>query len=326
MSNRPEPLNLAAQAVVHSRMHSTSEAAHVILGGTKADAYWGFSFSDFASRFHAGLVDCIGNPRLAPWRAAVDFTPEDYVELAAAVDGMDVVKNPGDHLTHPEALEFVRRSDVYGLHGPIGSGKDTVADALAPHGFQRFSFADPLRVAASMVYGIPMRLFFDRELKDAPLPNSKLSPRRINQLMGTEVVRKIYEDTWARRVTLRMASAKLDLTTITRIAPERISVAGGIKSIVPDIRFENEAQLVRQVGGRIGLLSRPANETGKAADIAKGNGHSSENGISRASSDFQLVNQGTLEQFQGYVLKTMLRPVQAANPEATSQPRQRRRP
>jgi hypothetical protein len=284
---------------------TTTQAAHIILGGLDTEAFWGFEFEDFVHQFQERLARDIGAPLRAPWRGAIDFTAQDYVDLRRAADGLDFTPNPAELLDEAMATEFIRRSDVLGLNGPIGCGKDTAAEALEPHGFVRASFAEPLRLAGSMVYGIPPRYFVDRELKETALPNSRMTPRRVLQLMGTEVCRSIHEPIWVKRMLLRVASAMHDLNDHSRHHPERISGAGGIRVVIPDVRFQNEADFVRHIGGRVVRISRPELDVERIT-ATKGAGHSSESGVSQHPTDIYLVNAGTKEQFQRSVVQSLM--------------------
>jgi hypothetical protein len=293
------------------RTHSIADAACVILGSTQTESYWGFSFESFTSRFHSKLHEVIGDPRLAPWLKAIDFTSDDYVELEQSRAAHDFTSDPATHMDEQLALEFARRSDILGMHGPIGSGKDTAADSLAPHGFVGMSFSDTLRIAATLIYGIPPRYFLARDLKGTPLPNSTMSPRRVLQLLGVEVIRSIHEPTLVKRTLLRMASAMHDLPGYARNAPQRISAAGGIRAVLRDVRVQNEADTVRNLGGRIAWVSRPSLDVAKVAATA-GYNHSTEAGITSAASDIRLLNVGSLEAFQAEAARTLIREMPAS--------------
>lgn len=322
----------AAQAAVkppRRRLYTTAEAAHLILGGTDTQRFWGFEFADFLGKFQDRLNDHIGYPMLTPWRHDIDFTAEDYIELARAKDSLDFTRNPAESMDEPQAVGFARRCDLLGMNGAIGSGKDTVGEALEPHGFVRMSFAEPLRIAGAMVYGIPLRYFLDRKLKEFPLPNSRMTPRRVLQLMGTEVCRSICEPLWVKRALLRMASPMDNLAGYAASNSNRLSRDNGIRVAIPDVRFQNEADFVRKLGGRIVMISRPSAEANKAAAL-HGAGHASESGISGAASDIALVNTGTLESFRAHAAKTLTQSFtqsfDAAATESTVRPVPRRKP
>jgi hypothetical protein len=289
------------QKDVKSSIFSTHVAAHVILGGTQGSLYWGFGYEDFASRFHHGVVNRIGDPLAAPWRNALGFATSDYIELDRAMKSMDFSPDPANHLDENMAKEFMQLSDFLGIAGPIGAGKDTAADVWVSEGFAKISFADPLRLASSILYGIPLRYFNQRELKEEPLPNSSLSPRRVLQMVGGDVCREISDQIWVKRAKLRAASALLDINGYFRNALNKRSAKGGIKVVIPDVRYQNEADFVRSLGGRVVRINRPSLIAQVLA--AAGGGHSSEAGFTADRTDIHLVNDGSVDRFRADALR-----------------------
>jgi hypothetical protein len=304
-------------------MFTTAQAAHVILGGTDTDAYWGFTFDEFVAKLQAAMVKHIGNPADAPWRKHLDYTASDYLELQQLLEGMDFVKDPADRMDMPMASAFARRCDIVGMHGGvngIGVGKDTVANALKPHGFVAMSFADTLKASLSMAYGVPLRYVTERSLKEAPLPGTQSTPRRLMQLWGTEVGRSITPTLWLKRHQLRVASAMFDLSAIAKSHPERISGTNGIRVSVPDVRFPDEGAYVRDLGGFVAWISRPSLAS-VAATLS--NGHVSEAGIPRHPTDMELVNEGPMAEFQATATRAVLSrftPAEAATARRIARP------
>lgn len=291
---------------IQSRLLSTSQAAHVILGGTRTERYWGFTFQSFVDQLQAQMAKNLGRPEAAHWRGLLDFTPEDYRELDQVIEQLDQVRNPAHHLDPAAALAFAKRCDVIGMHGGIhgiGVGKDTAADALKPYGFVSMAFADGLKASASLAYGIPMRYFTERSLKQEPLPGGQLSPRRVMQLWGTEIIRGIRDDIWLKRHLLQVASASLNLPAIGKSAPERLSAAGGIRVCIPDVRYPNEGAYVHELGGFTAWISRPSLA---AVGASLSHGHSSEAGIPPHPSDVHLVNDGSKADFQAKAVTALL--------------------
>ncbi len=123
---------------------------------------------------------------------------------------------------------------LIGIAGPAGVGKTSIARQFEKEeGFMIMSYAQPLKAALTALTGFPMEFFTDIKLKETPLEFGK-SPREMMQLMGTEFVREmISEDFWTWRMRQRIES--LPTANI----------------VIDDIRFDNEAQLVRDMGGTI---------------------------------------------------------------------------
>lgn len=165
---------------------------------------------------------------------------------------------------------------LIGLAGRAGAGKDTVADYLwEKHGFMKTAFAEPLRAAASSIFGVHPRLFLDREMKEKALDYWGMSPRRMLQLLGNEAVKPVFgPDLWAKRwaLTYQMFAETDDIT-------------------VTDARFDLEAALIRNLGGVVVYIDRPG--VSVSAEAAS---HSSENGLSDCYIDFVIDNSGTKEE------------------------------
>lgn len=127
---------------------------------------------------------------------------------------------------------------VYGIIGPIGHGKSTVARYLADtHGFVEANFALPLKETVAAVYsrlGVEPRHFLGtQEDKAEPIERlGGITGRRILELVGTNGFRAAYEDTW------------LDIGfDVIHANDDRV--------VVGDLRFPNEAAAVRKRSGKI---------------------------------------------------------------------------
>lgn len=166
----------------------------------------------------------------------------------------------------------MRDAPVIGIHGRARSGKDTVAHfILSTRGGHVYSFADPIR-AMLRPLGIDMSDPYWLARKEDDIPALGVSPRRLMQTLGTE---------WGRELI------NPDLWLI--LAKQRL-LAYGAGMIIPDVRFENEAEWIRSQGGRIIHVTRPGN-----VSVAP---HASEGGVQLKDEDFRIINGGTLEDLQ----------------------------
>lgn len=175
-------------------------------------------------------------------------------------------------------LKKKERCPIIGITGPAGCGKGTVADYLsAYYGYRGTSFATPLKKAVAEIFSIPRHLAFTevRELKEGIIEFWGLSPRRMAQLLGTEVGRNIDPQVWVKNMELRTA--------------EYLKLGMGI--VIDDARFENEAAWIRENGGKVLHLSRPSVEDG-----TEHKAHASEAGIQPIGQDIMIRNNGTLEE------------------------------
>ena len=154
---------------------------------------------------------------------------------------------------------------IIGLTGEAGAGKDSVAQALFGTGFRAIAFADALRAEVAEAWRVDVRMLIDRVLKETPLPalaigmcnspgflrwavhrgyglHEPRSARWLMQHWGTEYRRGQDPGYW-----LRIVQAWL----------RRQLGLGNRRLIVTDVRFANEAALLRALGGRIVRVHRP---------------------------------------------------------------------
>lgn len=131
---------------------------------------------------------------------------------------------------------------LIGLSGRAGSGKTTAADSLVAVGWMRVKMAGPLK---DMLRAIGLTDdHVEGHLKEVPCDLLMgQTPRHAMITLGTEWGRKqINPDLWAS------------------VAGERIRLAlvAGKRVVVDDIRFENEATVIRRLGGTVVMIRRDA--------------------------------------------------------------------
>ena len=100
---------------------------------------------------------------------------------------------------------------IVGLSGYARSGKDTVSELLVlNYGFKRMAFADGIRealLALNPILHDGMRLNEIVQMYGWDVAKSKDEVRRLLQVMGTEVGRKlIHEDVWVWRLLNQVAT------------------------------------------------------------------------------------------------------------------------
>ena len=164
---------------------------------------------------------------------------------------------------------------LIGLCGFAGTGKDTVRQMLQDVGFTGFALADPIRSTLRdllLSNGIGDQYIDERDLKEATIPELGVSYRHMAQTLGTEWGRNcLGQEFW-----VRLAGAFLN---------DQID-KGGTHFCVSDIRFENEAQWVRSLGGVIWRIERT-----QAVPVRA---HISEAAASAIASDHVINNNGTV--------------------------------
>lgn len=162
---------------------------------------------------------------------------------------------------------------IVGIHGAAGTGKDTAATFLVRQlGYYRYGFADPIKKMLNQLPGFSQEKWEDRKWKEEVLEIYGTSPRRMAQTLGTQ---------WGRN--------NISYDFWIAIMQQELSLAGGINFItIPDVRYDNEAEWIRESGGTVIVLSR---ET--APEVYP---HSSELPILPNQDDWKIENNGTLDE------------------------------
>lgn len=166
-----------------------------------------------------------------------------------------------------------------GIAGKKGSGKTTLADRLvAPQFHYRFSFADPIRDACSVLFDDlcinDLALDWMATDKKAIIPSLGKSRRHIEQTLGTEWGRQlIHPEIWVILMRARLLSF-VKSYPMTKLI------------VIDDVRFEDEAAFIRSMGGTIIHLHRPS--------LQEVDPHASEAGIKFYECDEVLENVGDI--------------------------------
>ena len=205
--------------------------------------------------------------------------------------------------------------NTIGILGNIGSGKNTVAQYLATQGCIPTSFAGPIKDLCTSVFGWPRDMLEgetdeSREFREnidlywskkLGIPN--FTPRLALQLIGTEVMRDhFHPDIWLNSLEYR----------VKKLHNENECV------VISDVRFKNELDLIKRVGGTTILVQRDERPEWYDIALAANNGDAVAKHI--MSRDFKHVhesewdwvgyefddvinNNGTLEDLDSEVLK-----------------------
>lgn len=157
------------------------------------------------------------------------------------------------------------------------SGKSKLANYLSVYDYKTVSFARPLKLMVRVLLsnlGYPPELVdrFMNEAKEEPIPNLGVSARHLLRTLGTEWGRDcVHPEVWNR---------------CWRVSVQR-HFNNGHHVVVDDLRFPNEAELIRQVGGQLWRLDRPDAPTPEGS-------HRSDGGLDDITFDHVLTNDGTL--------------------------------
>ena len=165
---------------------------------------------------------------------------------------------------------------LIGLYSPApGCGKTTVADLLLAH--RRVSFAAPLKSAVwRLLDELGMDGFhFVYSDKEAIIPELGVSARHMMQTLGTEWGRAcVHPDFWVM---------------IARAKTQRIMADDG-SVVIDDVRFPNEAAMIRELGGELWRIERPG--------VSYHGSHESEGGLEDITPDRVIANDRTIDQLK----------------------------
>ena len=175
---------------------------------------------------------------------------------------------------------------IIGFTGHNGSGKNLAADCICETltGFKQDAFAKPLKEVCSILFGLSDREMNDPEIKETPLERYPFqSPREIMQKLGTEGVRSNWKDAWVEALKSR--------------------VRGLGNFVITDCRFQNEADALRELGGKIIRIVRPDSEpkNDHERDL-----HASETVQNSLYVDKTVINDGSVNLFSARVLAAVL--------------------
>lgn len=174
---------------------------------------------------------------------------------------------------------------LIGLYSPAPqSGKTSIANHLLVQGWQRVSFAGPLKRLVSQILldlghtpdNITRWVNVDKE---ETIPGLRTTARHMLQTLGTEYGRNcVHPKLWVMCAEARISKL----------------LSSGVPVVVDDARFPNEAALIRQLGGEMWHVSRPGTERGTT--------HASEGGLDDYPLfDLHIVNSGTLPELYAQV-------------------------
>lgn len=186
---------------------------------------------------------------------------------------------------------------IIGFTGRKGAGKDTLAAAIKSELGQddldviTFQFAGPIKAFCRAVFGWS-EAHTDGELKETVDPRWGITPRRAMQTLGTEWGRGLHPNLWVESMRDRVKAAPYDVILIT------------------DVRFDNEAEMIREMGGVVVEVFRPRAVTHSGPvkrfclrvlswiGFARTDRHASEAGVHRHLIDYTADNSGTREQLE----------------------------
>ena len=189
---------------------------------------------------------------------------------------------------------------IIGICGLIGSGKGTVADILVERNYKKISFADKLKDGVAEVFGWNRAMLEgdtddSRKWREQPdnfwsnETGKEITPRLVLQLFGTDCMR----DGFDNGIWVSLVKKKLLENPQTDF-------------VIPDVRFENEINMIKEVGGEVWVVVRGQTpkwlEQYQRENITPPESiHSSEYRWVKAKKDFVINNNSTVDNLRDQV-------------------------
>jgi hypothetical protein len=160
---------------------------------------------------------------------------------------------------------------IIGISGYARVGKDTAATYIRGKlpNYEIASFADPIKAMLKVGLGMTHEQMYGNEIREEIDERYGCTPRMLMQTLGTEWGRNMID----QNIWVQAMLAHIDRT--------------GNPTIIPDVRFESEAEMIRQNGKLIHIIG---NRKLKSE-------HSSESGIYIQDGDLTIDNTGSLDEF-----------------------------
>lgn len=144
------------------------------------------------------------------------------------------------------------RNRLIGIYSPHdGSGKSSLARYLVDrHGYELIKFADPIKDMLRVLIGAHMGYedveeYIEGAKKEHKVCGFPFTARDLQRTLGTEWGRELYPDIWVQ---------------IAKQAVQEALDQGGAV-VIDDVRFENEADMILDMGGTLVRLQREEGPT-----------------------------------------------------------------
>ena len=138
---------------------------------------------------------------------------------------------------------------IIGICGLIGSGKGSVGDILVEQGYTKVSFADKLKDGVATIFG------YDRSMLEGDTDESRSWREQTDEFWSKETGRTI-----TPRIVLQefgtdcMRNGYYDGVWVSLLKQQILDNPGDY--VIPDVRFRNEQDMIRELGGEIWRVQR----------------------------------------------------------------------
>jgi len=180
--------------------------------------------------------------------------------------------------------------------GKKRSGKDTFSDYIInKYGFLKYSFADPLKKGIQCFFNLTDEQLNNQELKEIIDPRWGVSPRRLFQVIGTD----IFQHSLQKFIPELEIESRKHWVILFKQWYEKYNSEN---IIISDGRFLHEIEEIKKLGGKVIKIIRPMTK------IEDNDIHQSENEIDTIPDsliDHTIINDGTLNDFYNMIDKLL---------------------
>lgn len=181
---------------------------------------------------------------------------------------------------------------LIGLVGKKGAGKSTISRILREKGFSEYAFADPIKEILQILFFLKYEELHGNA-KEKVIEELGVSPRRLMQQMGTDMFRNnLHEcipelNTNGKTIWIWNLERKIRDSTNQYI-------------VISDVRFEDEMNLIKDMGGMIVQIKNP-NIKNDDTHISELLNLPSTNEHKKGKTDFCIDNDGTIQELENRV-------------------------
>lgn len=239
--------------------------------------------------------------------------------LVAEMDSSPSAAYVLSDLEEPDPLQadIAQKVEESGMRviGITGLNRDhvaQVAQVLEQTGLQMQSVSGPLKRSVAAMYSLPESTMFDADKRHQVIPHIGYTPEELLQRHGTDLLRRHGHPD----INLRMLTPQIS-AEVNRQLDEGVAREQGIALI--GVRFENEAALVRSIGGTMLHVVSP---DGADEERAMHKKHVTELGITFKVGDAKLDFSAATH--EGLTAKAIERELDSAQPDSGKQKAQAR--
>jgi len=181
--------------------------------------------------------------------------------------------------------------NIIGITGRKYSGKDTLGKILVEkYGYQRMAYADNLKEVCRIIFGFSEEQLYG-DLKETPDTYWNETPRKIFQYIGTDLFRN------QMGKILPQVGESIWIKSLEKTIKDTIANNPNVHIVITDVRFQNEIDSIKSLGGEIIKITRP--------NINNQDVHESESFIDFIEPDHLIINDQNINYLEQQLNKLM---------------------